>query len=135
MSIGQPSTFSLYNFYKVFFFSRQLNFIRAYLRTLSKEGSLEEERIMMEIKIFSLASHLFWSLWSIVNAKLSQIPFGYWVCILFGSFLLFDYVQLDLFKYMNIVTCFRIMLSADWRITCIWKRSCLFLDYQARITP
>jgi len=37
---------------------------------------------MMEVRIFSLASHLFWGLWSIVNAKLSQIPFGYWVCIL-----------------------------------------------------
>lgn len=33
---------------------------------------------MAEIKIFSLASHLFWGLWSIVNAKLSEIPFGYW---------------------------------------------------------
>ncbi|XP_011163389.1 choline/ethanolamine kinase isoform X1 [Solenopsis invicta] len=57
---------------------QKLNFIRAYLRTLGKEGSLEEERIMMEVKIFSLASHLFWGLWSVVNAKLSQIPFGYW---------------------------------------------------------
>ncbi|KYN03283.1 Choline/ethanolamine kinase [Cyphomyrmex costatus] len=55
-----------------------LNFIRAYLRTLGKEGSLEEERIMTEVRIFLLASHLFWGLWSIVNAKLSQIPFGYW---------------------------------------------------------
>lgn len=33
---------------------------------------------MVEIKIFSLGSHLFWGLWAIVNAKLSQIPFGYW---------------------------------------------------------
>lgn len=33
---------------------------------------------MMEVRIFSLASHLFWGLWSIVNAKISQIPFGYW---------------------------------------------------------
>ncbi|KAG5320334.1 CHKB kinase, partial [Acromyrmex charruanus] len=57
---------------------QKLDFIRAYLRTLSKEGSLEEERILMEVRIFSLASHLFWGLWSIVNAKLSQIPFGYW---------------------------------------------------------
>ncbi|XP_011685106.1 PREDICTED: choline/ethanolamine kinase isoform X2 [Wasmannia auropunctata] len=57
---------------------QKLNFIRAYLRTLGKEGSLEEERIMMEVRIFSLASHLFWGLWSVVNAKLSQIPFGYW---------------------------------------------------------
>ncbi|RLU19943.1 hypothetical protein DMN91_008502 [Ooceraea biroi] len=57
---------------------QKLDFIRAYLRTLGKEGSLEEERTMMEVRIFSLASHLFWGLWSIVNAKLSQIPFGYW---------------------------------------------------------
>ncbi|KAL0130845.1 hypothetical protein PUN28_002450 [Cardiocondyla obscurior] len=57
---------------------QKLNFIRAYLRTLGKEGSLEEERVMMEVRVFSLASNLFWGLWSIVNAKLSQIPFGYW---------------------------------------------------------
>ncbi|XP_014474051.1 PREDICTED: choline/ethanolamine kinase isoform X2 [Dinoponera quadriceps] len=57
---------------------QKLDFIRAYLRTLGKEGAAEEERIMMEVKIFSLASHLFWGLWSIVNAKISQIPFGYW---------------------------------------------------------
>ncbi|XP_043595609.1 choline/ethanolamine kinase isoform X2 [Bombus pyrosoma] len=57
---------------------QKLNFIRSYLRTVGKEGSSEEERIIMEIKIFSLASHLFWGLWSIVNAKLSEIPFGYW---------------------------------------------------------
>ncbi|CAL1682300.1 unnamed protein product [Lasius platythorax] len=57
---------------------QKLNFIRAYLKTLGKEGSLEEQRVMMEVRIFSLASHLFWGLWSIVNAKISQIPFGYW---------------------------------------------------------
>ncbi|KAG7197551.1 hypothetical protein KM043_000167 [Ampulex compressa] len=58
---------------------QQLSFMRRYLRTMGKEGSSEEEeRIMMEVKLFSLASHLFWGLWSIVNAKLSQIPFGYW---------------------------------------------------------
>lgn len=70
---------------------------------------------MMEVRIFSLASHLFWSLWSVVNAKLSQIPFGYWVCILsclLYSFSLFDYIQLDSFKYMD-TACFRIMLPPD----------------------
>ncbi|CAB0031429.1 unnamed protein product, partial [Trichogramma brassicae] len=54
------------------------NFIRNYLRVAGKEGQAEEERMMAEIRIFSLASNLFWGLWSIVNAKLSQIPFGYW---------------------------------------------------------
>ncbi|XP_012265534.2 choline/ethanolamine kinase isoform X2 [Athalia rosae] len=57
---------------------QKLYFIQSYLRTLNKEGAAEEDRLMTEIKTFSLASHLFWGLWSIVNAKLSQIPFGYW---------------------------------------------------------
>lgn len=70
---------------------------------------------MMELRIFSLATHLFWGLWSVVNAKLSQIPFGYWVRILsylLYSFSLFDY-QLDSFKYMDTATCVRIMLPPD----------------------
>lgn len=57
---------------------QKLNFIRCYLRTVGKETQAEEERMMSEIRLFSLASDLFWGLWSIVNAKLSQIPFGYW---------------------------------------------------------
>ncbi|EFN85093.1 choline/ethanolamine kinase isoform X2 [Harpegnathos saltator] len=57
---------------------QKLNFIRSYLRALGKEGAAEEERIMKEMKMFSLASHLFWGLWSIINVKISQIPFGYW---------------------------------------------------------
>lgn len=71
---------------------------------------------MMELRIFSLATHLFWGLWSVVNAKLSQIPFGYWVCILsylLYLFSLFDYIQLDSFKYMDTATCVRIMLPPD----------------------
>lgn len=46
---------------------------------MGKEGSANEERLFEEIKVFSLASHLFWSLWSIVNVRHSQIPFGYMV--------------------------------------------------------
>lgn len=56
---------------------QKLRFIKSYLKTMGKEGKIEEQRLSEEIKIFSLASHLFWSLWSIVNARHSQIPFGY----------------------------------------------------------
>lgn len=63
------------------FLFQQLNFIRSYLKNTGKEGPAEEEQILMEIKLFTLASHLFWGLWGIVNAKLSQIPFGYWVSL------------------------------------------------------
>lgn len=61
------------------FLIQQLNFIRTYLKVAGKEGQVEEERMLAEIKMFSLASDLFWGLWSVVNARLSQIPFGYWV--------------------------------------------------------
>ncbi|XP_020279109.1 choline/ethanolamine kinase isoform X2 [Pseudomyrmex gracilis] len=70
---------------------QKLDFIRTYLKTVGKEGSAEEERVMMEVRVFSLASHLFWGLWSIVNAKLSQIPFGYW-----------DYAVCRLKNYMDL---------------------------------
>lgn len=46
-----------------------------------EDHNTNPEDILEEIEAYSLASHLFWTLWSIVNAKLSQIPFGYWVCI------------------------------------------------------
>lgn len=57
-------------------------FVRTYLRHAGRRSEQpterEEEALLREIEAFSLASHLFWGLWSAVNAKLSQIPFGYW---------------------------------------------------------
>ncbi|KAL0809433.1 hypothetical protein ABMA28_011612 [Loxostege sticticalis] len=38
----------------------------------------EVNHLLNEVDAFALASHLFWSLWSVVNASKSQIPFGYW---------------------------------------------------------
>ncbi|XP_037088241.1 choline/ethanolamine kinase-like [Pollicipes pollicipes] len=74
----------------------QLRFIRAYLRhrnntaeertppaengdekTYSAE-EVEEQRMLDEVKVYCLASHLFWTLWSVVNAHVSAISFGYW---------------------------------------------------------
>jgi len=71
----------------------QLNFIRVYLATLRGENSpclaataeltkeQEEEAVLKEVQSFTLASHFFWGLWSLVNSKVSQIPFGYLVSI------------------------------------------------------
>ncbi|CAG4967903.1 unnamed protein product [Colias eurytheme] len=60
-------------------------FIKEYLKHVSGDAqgagadSIDEiNRLLDEIDAFALASHLFWSLWSIVNASKSQIPFGYW---------------------------------------------------------
>ncbi|XP_054289686.1 choline/ethanolamine kinase isoform X2 [Macrosteles quadrilineatus] len=36
------------------------------------------DTLIREVRNFTLASHLFWGLWGMVNAKRSQIPFGYW---------------------------------------------------------
>lgn len=57
--------------------SQRLHFIENYL---SETGSAQSaQSLLAEIRTYSLASHLFWGLWSIVNAGSSQITFGYWV--------------------------------------------------------
>ncbi|CAH0712797.1 unnamed protein product, partial [Brenthis ino] len=62
-------------------------FIKEYLKhyhaNLSEDKDVqptieEINQLLNEVDAFALASHLFWCLWSIVNASKSQIPFGYW---------------------------------------------------------
>jgi len=71
-----------------------LHFIRTYVETLRREYQMNfteededflrtsplfnEEHIVKEVQAFTLASHFFWSLWAVVNAQVSKIPFGYW---------------------------------------------------------
>ena len=44
---------------------KQLFFIRSYLgRDLSED---EEDKILFEVNVFALASHFFWSLWSVCH--------------------------------------------------------------------
>ncbi|XP_048355828.1 choline/ethanolamine kinase [Sphaerodactylus townsendi] len=64
---------------------QQLLFIRSYLseaRGKSAPPSPEEQErleaeMLLEISRFTLASHFFWGLWSILQAKISTIEFGY----------------------------------------------------------
>ncbi|XP_021120149.1 choline kinase alpha isoform X4 [Heterocephalus glaber] len=64
---------------------QQLHFISSYLATFqndfgnlsSEEKSTIEEEMLLEVNRFALASHFFWGLWSIVQAKISSIEFGY----------------------------------------------------------
>lgn len=61
--------------------AQRVHFIENYL---AETGSDEQpEHLLDEIRTYSLASHLFWGLWSIVNAGSSQITFGYWVSAIF----------------------------------------------------
>ncbi|RXM30707.1 Choline kinase alpha [Acipenser ruthenus] len=65
----------------------QLHFLRHYLSEFSGiKGDVEcddqakiEEEMIIETNRFALASHFLWGLWSIIQAKLSTIEFGYMV--------------------------------------------------------
>ncbi|XP_068049929.1 choline kinase alpha isoform X2 [Anomalospiza imberbis] len=64
---------------------QQLHFLSSYLsafhdgfENLSNEEKSElEEEVLVEVNRFALASHFFWGLWSIIQAKISSIEFGY----------------------------------------------------------
>ncbi|CAM5160299.1 unnamed protein product [Natator depressus] len=83
-------TYEKYPFFKANFLQyptrmQQLHFISSYLtafqngfENLSNEDrSKTEEDMLMEVNRFALASHFFWGLWSIIQAKISSIEFGY----------------------------------------------------------
>ncbi|XP_057693341.1 choline/ethanolamine kinase isoform X1 [Corythoichthys intestinalis] len=62
---------------------QQLHFIRSYL--LGQRSGFEpsvdqrqiEEDLIIEANRYALASHFLWGLWSIIQAKISKIEFGY----------------------------------------------------------
>ncbi|XP_018408390.1 PREDICTED: choline kinase alpha [Nanorana parkeri] len=64
---------------------QQLHFISSYMAEFqpgfenlsNEERSKIENAMLTEINRFALASHFFWGLWSIVQAKISSIEFGY----------------------------------------------------------
>ncbi|XP_032894828.1 choline kinase alpha-like isoform X2 [Amblyraja radiata] len=64
---------------------QQLNFIRVYNAELQnafevldeKQIAKMEEQMLEEINRYALASHFFWGLWSIIQARISTIEFGY----------------------------------------------------------
>ncbi|NXW85827.1 CHKA kinase, partial [Alopecoenas beccarii] len=64
---------------------QQLHFISSYLSAFhdgfenlsNEEKSKLEDDVFIEVNRFALASHFFWGLWSIIQAKISSIEFGY----------------------------------------------------------
>ena len=64
-------------------FFLQLMFIRSYREQMGLTASSDvvnsEEHIRLEANTCALASHLLWALWSVVQAHISTIDFGYWV--------------------------------------------------------
>ncbi|XP_018519419.1 choline/ethanolamine kinase [Lates calcarifer] len=62
---------------------QQLHFIRNYLAEQRKDSdspmnqTQTEEDMIIEANRYALASHFLWGLWSIIQAKISKIEFGY----------------------------------------------------------
>uniref|UniRef100_A0A8D0G487 ethanolamine kinase n=1 Tax=Sphenodon punctatus TaxID=8508 RepID=A0A8D0G487_SPHPU len=63
---------------------QQLHFIRRYLSEADNRGDVprqeqarREAEMLVEVNRFAMASHFFWGLWSILQAKISTIEFGY----------------------------------------------------------
>uniref|UniRef100_A0A672GH70 Ethanolamine kinase n=1 Tax=Salarias fasciatus TaxID=181472 RepID=A0A672GH70_SALFA len=60
---------------------QQLLFVRSYLAEHRKDSNVDqrqmEEDMIIEANRYALASHFLWGLWSIIQAKLSKIEFGY----------------------------------------------------------
>lgn len=60
---------------------QRMAFVRAYLH---ERGSRESpKKVLREVEVFTMASHLFWGVWALINAETSSIPFGYWVSHVF----------------------------------------------------
>ncbi|KAM8891004.1 choline/ethanolamine kinase [Spinachia spinachia] len=62
---------------------QQLHFIRGYLLEQRRHSDMTvdqtqvEEDLILEANRYALASHFLWGLWSIIQAKISKIEFGY----------------------------------------------------------
>ncbi|XP_019935090.1 choline/ethanolamine kinase [Paralichthys olivaceus] len=62
---------------------QQLHFIRNYLLERGKYSDIPEDQtkieedMIIEANRYALASHFLWGLWSIIQAKISKIEFGY----------------------------------------------------------
>nr|XP_022911009.1 choline/ethanolamine kinase isoform X2 [Onthophagus taurus] len=55
---------------------QRLAFINSYLEETRKNE--DPQKILKEVHTFTMATHFFWCLWSIVNTEMPVIPFGYW---------------------------------------------------------
>jgi hypothetical protein len=56
------------------------DFISVYLSRTNADmtKAQEKQQLLEEISLFTLASHMFWGIWGIVNIN-QDIEFGYWV--------------------------------------------------------
>lgn len=92
-----------------------VNYLKKYHDDEHYEPTSDElDQVDEEIRLFTMLSHLFWSLWSVVNVT-SAIEFGYWVSGKWSRWTLDVKCLLSIF--INVYNCFRNMaLPASWSI-------------------
>lgn len=66
-----------YSLYPSVAFQRQ--WIKEYLSTFSGTPGTEQEidQVLKEVALFNLVAHLFWCIWGLVQAQVSEIEFDY----------------------------------------------------------
>ncbi|KAK6644996.1 hypothetical protein RUM43_001272 [Polyplax serrata] len=60
---------------------KQEKFVRRYLSKLNKTDVIiddEVDVVINEIRAYTLASHMYWAIWSVVNSVMTTIEFDYW---------------------------------------------------------
>ena len=59
--------------------SFQLKWLRTYLERIDIKNVSDDRvsRLFQEVQIFALAAHLFWGVWALVQAEISDIDFNY----------------------------------------------------------
>eukprot|EP01111_Echinosteliopsis_oligospora_P012049 TRINITY_DN4097_c0_g1_i2.p1 TRINITY_DN4097_c0_g1~~TRINITY_DN4097_c0_g1_i2.p1 ORF type:complete len:308 (+),score=75.63 TRINITY_DN4097_c0_g1_i2:200-1123(+) len=56
----------------------QLTFLREYLQALGEEATPEKlEKLLAEVELFVLASHLYWGFWALIQSQNSEIDFDF----------------------------------------------------------
>lgn len=93
-----------------------VNYLKKFHDDEHYEPTVEElDQVDEEIRLFTMLSHLFWSLWSVVNVT-SAIEFGYWVSW---------NLRWNVFSILLIINayycCRNMALPASWSINS-WRR-------------
>jgi len=57
--------------------AQQRAFCAAYLAQAGEERPGAVEALLLEVQVYSLASHLFWGIWSLIQTHYSQLEFDY----------------------------------------------------------
>mgnify|MGYP002715763830 FL=1 len=59
----------------------------------------EVDDVLKEIRAYTLASHMYWGIWSVVNSVTALIDFDYWVIIIIININIYKIEFMTTFKH------------------------------------